>query len=183
MLLRDWQFSANYNLESVVDCSAQFDFIDGGGCEFAALAFAEIDARGVVNVSKFGNYAPGAGGFIDIAHNARALVFIGSFTGGGPRMRAGNGQCVIEQEGKFKKFVKQAQHVTYDVLKGVRERGQHALMVTERAVLSMEKEGLAVVEIAPGIDLKRDVLDQMEFTPARIAEPLPLMDSALFQNR
>ena len=181
VLLREWQFSANYNPESIVDCAAQFDFIDGGGCQFSALAFAEIDAHGVVNVSKFGSYAPGAGGFIDIAHNARSLVFTGTFTGGGPRMKIGKGQCSVEREGSFKKFVKTAQHVTYPLLDGVRTRGQRALIVTERAVFSMEKEGLVLMEIAPGIDLKRDVLGQMEFSPLRIADPLPLMELSLFE--
>jgi propionate CoA-transferase len=180
ILLREWQFSANYNLETFVDCAAHFDFIDGGGCEFTALAFAELDAGGAVNVSKFGSYAPGAGGFIDIAHNARALVFTGTFTGGGPKLKIGDGRCVVEQEGKFKKFVKRVQQVTYPVLKGVRERGQRALIVTERAVFSMEKDGLVLIEIAPGIDLKKDVLEQMDFAPVRILDPLPLMDAALF---
>jgi len=103
VLLRDWQFSANYNPECLVDCAAHFDFIDGGGCPFAALAFAEFDAEGNVNVSKFGSYAPGAGGFIDIAHNARTLVFTGTFTGGGPRVELAGGKCVVKKEGSFQK--------------------------------------------------------------------------------
>jgi len=180
--LRDWQFSANYNPEAMVDCAAHFDFINGGGCAFTALAFAECDSVGAINVSKFGSYAPGAGGFIDIAHNAQTLVFTGTFTGGGPQLDIGNGRCVVKVEGKFKKFVKQAQQVTYPLLKGVVQRGQRALIVTERAVFAMEPAGLALIEIAPGIDLQRDVLGQMEFAPARIADPLPLMDAALFHE-
>jgi len=182
ILLRDWQFSANYNLEAMVDCAAHFDFIDGGGCAFTALAFAEVDLKGSVNVSKFGSYAPGAGGFIDIAHNAKRLVFTGTFTGGGPKMKIGGGRCEVVQEGKFKKFVQSAQQTTYSLSKGVRERGQTVLIVTERAVFSMEKEGLVLVEIAPGIDLQKDILDQMEFAPVRILDPLPLMDASLFQE-
>jgi propionate CoA-transferase len=180
ILLRDWQFSANYNVEGIVDCAAHFDFIDGGGCGFAALAFAEVDEKGAVNVSKFGTYAPGAGGFIDIAHNAHTLVFTGTFTGGGPQLKLGGGKCVVEKEGKFKKFVRQAQQMTYPLLKGVRERHQAAFIVTERAVFSVREKGLVLIEIAPGIDLQRDVLDQMEFPPAEILDPLPLMDAALF---
>ena len=180
VLLRDWQFSANYNPECIVDCAAHFDFINGGGCRFAALAFAEFDAGGNVNVSKFGSYAPGAGGFIDIAHNARTLVFTGTFTGGGPILDLANEKCVVKKEGGFKKFVKRAQQITYPVMRGVRERGQTALIVTERAVFAVAPEGLVLMEIAPGIDLQRDVLDQMEFAPARILDPLPLMDPSLF---
>lgn len=182
VLLREWQFSANYNPEAIVDGVTHFDFIDGGGCPFAALAFAEFDSAGNVNVSKFGSYAPGAGGFIDIAHNARRLVFTGTFTGGGPKMRIGNGRCEVEREGKFKKFVTRAQQVTYPVAKGVIERDQTALIVTERAVFRLEADGLVLAEIAPGIDLQRDVLAQMEFAPARIADPLPLMDACLFTD-
>jgi propionate CoA-transferase len=180
VLLRDWQFSANYNLEAIVDCASHFDFIDGGGCPFTALAFAEFDQEGSVNVSKFGKYAPGAGGFIDIAHNAKRIVFTGTFTGGGPKMNIGEGRCSVEREGKFKKLVKKAQQITYPTWKGVKERGQSAMLITERAVFLLEPEGLVLTEIAPGIDLQRDVLDQMEFAPARILDPLPLMDAALF---
>jgi len=180
VLLRDWVFSANYNLECIVDCAAHFDFINGGGCGFAALAFAEFDLAGNVNVSKFGSYAPGAGGFIDIAHNARALVFTGTFMGGGATLDLSGGGCMVRKEGAFKKFVRNVHQITYPVSKGVRERGQKATIVTERAVFRLEPEGFILTEIAPGIDLRRDVLDQMEFAPARILDPLPLMDPALF---
>ena len=181
VLLREWQFSANYNPEAFVDCAAHFDFIDGGGCPFASLAFAEFDAAGNVNVSRFGSYVPGAGGFIDIAHNARTLVFTGTFTGGGPSLELGEGRCRVVREGKFRKFVKKTQEITYPVLRGVRERGQKAVIVTERAVFELRAEGLVLTEIAPGIEVRRDVLEQMEFAPARILDPLPLMDNALFR--
>jgi len=181
VLLREWQFSANYNPEAMVDCASHFDFIDGGGCAFAALAFAEYDDRGVVNVSKFGSYAPGAGGFIDIAHNAKRLVFTGTFTGGGPKMKIGDGRCVVEREGKFKKFVKKSQQITYSVREGIEKRKQSALIVTERAVFSANETGLTLIEIAPGIDLQKDVLDQMDFSP-KILDPLPLMDASLFRE-
>lgn len=181
VLLRDWQFSANYNPEAMVDCASHFDFINGGGCAFAALAFAEYDERGAVNVSKFGSYAPGAGGFIDIAHNAKRLVFTGTFTGGGPKMKIGDGRCIVEREGKFKKFVKKSQQITYSVQEGVEKRNQGTLIVTERAVFSVRETGLTLVEIAPGIDLQRDVLDQMEFSPTTL-DPLPLMDASLFKE-
>ena len=181
VLLREWQFSANYNPEAFVDCASHFDFIDGGGCRFASLAFAEFDPQGNVNVSRFGSYVPGAGGFIDIAHNARTLVFTGTFTGGGPSLELGDGQCRVAREGKFRKFVKKVREITYPVLRGVRERGQKALIVTERAVFDIAPEGLVLTEIAPGVDLRRDVLGQMEFAPARILDPLPRMDSALFR--
>jgi propionate CoA-transferase len=134
-----------------------------------------------VNVSKFGSYAPGAGGFIDIAHNAKRLVFTGTFTGGGPKLKIGEGRCIVEREGKFKKFVKKSQQITYSVREGVEKRKQSTLIVTERAVFLVRETGLTLVEIAPGIDLQRDVLDQMEFSPT-ILDPLPLMDASLFKE-
>ncbi len=179
VVMSGWQFSANYAPEALLDGAYQFDFIDGGGCTFAALAFAQFDAAGNVNVSKFGSANPGAGGFIDIAQSAKRLVFAGTLTTGGlvrgehygppgdPDARAG-----------------------YEVgatggprhLPGRRRirRGQQARVVTERAVFDVTADGLVLIEIAPGVDLRRDVLDQIGF-PVRVAEGLATMDPALFR--
>ena len=168
--------------EALLDGLQQFDFIDGGNCPFAALAFAQFDAIGNVNVSRFGVSNPGAGGFIDIAHNAKDLVFTGTFTTAGLATTIGNGGLAIDKEGSVRKLVKQVDQITYPVRAGVVERGQTALLVTERAVFRVEAAGLALIEIADGVDLRRDVLEQMEFAPARIVEPLPKMDAALFAS-
>jgi len=175
-----WQFSANKYPEALLDGLAQFDFIDGGNCEFAALAFAQYDASGNVNVSRFGIANPGAGGFIDIAHNARELVFTGTFTTAGLKVAFSADGASVESEGKVKKFVERAEHITYPVQKGVTERGQKAKLITERAVFEVSPQGLVLTEVADGIDVKRDILDQMNFAPARIAEPLARMDPKLF---
>lgn len=175
-----WTFSANINPEASLDGVTQFDFIDGGNCKFAALAFAEFDAAGNVNVSKFGTAHPGAGGFIDIAHNARKLVFAGTFTTGGLKTSFDNGAMTIAKEGAVRKFVGKATQITYPVVRGVIERGQESLIVTERAVFRVEREGLALIEVAAGIDVKREILEQMDFAPARIANPLVTMDRKLF---
>ena len=175
-----WTFSANINPEAVLDGVTQFDFIDGGNCKFAALAFAEFDAAGNVNVSKFGTSHPGAGGFIDIAHNARKLVFAGTFTTGGLKASFDNGRMSIIKEGTVRKFVDKATQITYPVVRGITERGQEALIVTERAVFRVESDGLALIEVAADIDVKSQILDLMEFIPARIANPLVTMDRALF---
>ncbi len=181
VVMNGWQFSGNINPRAVVDGVSQFDLIDGGLCAFAALAFAEFDQHGTVNVSRFGKANPGAGGFIDIAHSARRLVFTGTFTTGGLKVSYTPDHGLrIDQEGVSRKFVKQAEHITYRVREGV-ARGQTALLVTERAVFAVEADGLVLQEIAPGIDLQRDVLDLMDYPPLRIAEPLRLMDPALFQ--
>jgi propionate CoA-transferase len=131
-------------------------------------------------VSWFGSSNPGAGGFIDIAQNAKALVFTGTFTTSGLNVVIGDGGLSIVREGSVRKFVDHVEQITYPVAKGVAERGQTALIVTERAVFRVEPEGLTLAEAAKGIDVRRDILDQMAFPPHRIADPLLSMDASLF---
>ncbi|MGB1238081.1 MAG: acyl CoA:acetate/3-ketoacid CoA transferase [Pseudomonadales bacterium] len=182
VVMSGWQFSANINPEAVIDGISQFDVIEGGLCKLAALAFAEFDSVGTVNVSKFGRANPGSGGFINIAHNAERLVFTGTFTTGGLKTCVVDGKLRIDREGSVKKFVQQAQHITYRVREGVKDREQEVLLVTERAVFRVVEQGLILIEIAPGIDLERDILAQMDFEPYRVLENLPLMDARLFQE-
>ncbi len=180
VVMPGWQFSANINPDAILDGVTQFDAIDGGLCKFTALSFAEYDEAGVVNVSKFGAANPGAGGFIDIAQNAERLIFAGTFTTGGLQVDVVDGKLVIEREGKVCKFVKRAASITYRVQDGVRTRDQRSLIVTERAVFRCAEDGLELIEIAPGIDLQTQVLDLMEFSPVRIADPLPVMQQRHF---
>jgi propionate CoA-transferase len=180
VVMSGWQFSANVGPEALLDGVQQFDFIDGGNCPFAALAFAQYDREGNVNVSWFGSSNPGAGGFIDIAQNAKELVFTGSFTTAGLNVNIGDGGLRVVKEGSVQKFVDRTDQITYPVRKGVIERGQKALIVTERAVFRVIPEGLMLTEVAKGVDVRRDILDQMAFAPARILDPLPLMAPSLF---
>lgn len=182
VVMPGWQFSANINPDAILDGVTQFDAIDGGLCTFTALSFAEYDAHGVVNVSRFGSANPGAGGFIDIAQNARRLIFAGTFTTGGLQTQIINGRLAIAREGKVRKFVSKAASITYRAGDGVRDRGQQAMIVTERAVFNIAEDGLELTEIAPGIDLQTQVLDLMDFAPARIADPLPIMAPQHFQD-
>lgn len=175
-----WQFSANYNVDALIDGVTQFDAIHAGLCKTCALAFAQVDLGGNINVSKFGNANPGSGGFIDIAHNASHLIFNGTFTTGGLKVDATGGRLTILQEGKVSKFVQDVEQITYPLLTGVRERGQTAHIVTERAVFSVTPEGLELLEIAPGIDPKTQVLDLMGFAPVRVPDNIPLMDPSYF---
>ncbi len=182
VVMNGWQFSGNINPRANVDGVTQFDLIDGGLCKFAALAFAQFDESGTVNVSRFGNANPGAGGFIDIAQNAKRMVFTGTFTTGGLKISySDEAGLKIEKEGKSRKFVKRADHITYRLREGV-VKGQQALLITERAVFSVTPEGLFLEEIAPGIELQSQVLDLMDFAPVGIREPLPIMDRKLFQQ-
>lgn len=180
LVMSNWQFSANRHPEALLDGVTQFDFIDGGNCHFAALAFAQFDAQGNVNVSRFGTFNPGAGGFIDIAHNARELVFAGTFTTAGLKIQSHGNGLSVEAEGKVRKFVKEAEQITYPVRAGVVERGQKAKIITERAVFDVTADGLVLSEVARGVDIRRDILDQMEYAPARIVEPTPHMSDGLF---
>lgn len=180
VVLSGWQFSANVNPDAILDGLYQFDAIDGGLCRFAALAFAEFDAAGVVNVSRFGTANPGAGGFIDIAQNARRLIFTGTFTTGGLDAQIDGGALRIVRDGLVSKFVQAAESVTYRLFEGLRDRGQTALVVTERAVFEATPGGLVLTEVAPGVNVRAHVLDRMAFAPVAIRDPLPLMDRALF---
>lgn len=179
VVMSGWQFSANYCPEALLDGPSQFDFIDGGGCPLAVLAFAQWDAAGNVNVSRFGAANPGAGGFTDIATNARRLVFAGTLTTGELSVTCSDGRLQVVGEGRTAKFVPAVDHVTYPVLAGVR-RGQQAMVVTERAVFELTPDGLVVTEVAPGIDVRRDLVDRVGF-PIRFAEDVAVMDEALFR--
>ncbi len=173
-------FGHSYNVEAAVDMSAQFDFYDGGGLDLACLGMAETDRFGNVNVSKFGGRANGPGGFIDIAQTAKTLVFAGTFTSGGLRCDVSKGYLEILQEGRADKFVKNVEQVTY--AGGMAQRfNQRVLFVTERAVLELINGRLTVTEIAPGVDLDRDVLGHMAFTP-KVSSCLKVMDEALFHE-
>lgn len=164
--------------EAIIDEPYQFDFYDGGGIDCTFLGMAECDAEGNLNVSKFGPRIAGCGGFIDISQNAKECVFCGTFTAGGLEVEVVDGKLVIRKEGRVKKFIKKVEQITFN---GKFEscKNKKITIVTERAVLELRPAGPTLTEIAPGVDLQRDVLDQMEFTPI-IAENLKVMDAKLF---
>lgn len=174
-----WQFSANFAPKALLDGVYQFDFINGGGCEFAALAFAQIDAAGNVNVTQFGSAIAGGGGFTDIAHNAKRLVFAGTLTADGLIVECDHGKLTVLREGKVRKLVPETESVTYRAGDGVR-RGQVARVITERAVFDLTADGLVLIELAPGTDLHGEVLAQIGF-PVRVADELTTMSPELFR--
>jgi propionate CoA-transferase len=166
------------NATAMLDAATQFDFYGGGGLDVAFLGFGEFDATGSVNVSRLGGVTVGPGGFIDIAQNAKKLVFCGTFAAKGVKLATGDGCMRVLQQGAVKKLVKQVDQITFSGPQGL-VRGQQVLYLTERASFRLTPKGIELYELAPGIDLKTDVLDQMDFTPL-IAADLKTMDSAHF---
>lgn len=165
-------FGASLHPSAIIDQPAQFDFYDGGGLDFAALGAAQIDGAGNVNVSQFANRLAGVGGFVNITQTASKLAFCGTFTTGGLNVAVEDGRLRIVREGICRKFVRAAEQVSFSACRS-RQVGQSVLYVTERAVFKLNEDRLELIEIAPGIDLKRDVLNQMDFEPL-IRDPRPM---------
>ncbi len=172
-------FGATTNPDCVMDQPGQFDFYDGGGLDITFLGLAQTDVQGNVNVSKFGTKIAGCGGFINISQNAKKVIFCGTFTAGGLKVNMEAGGIQILQEGHTKKFVEHVEQVTFSGTYA-RKKGQYVLYITERAVFELTDEGLELKELAPGVDLERDVLAQMDFKP--IIKDCKLMDARLFEN-
>ncbi len=171
-------FGTATNMDCLNDMHAQFDFYDGGGLDLACLGLAQMDSHGNVNVSKFGPKLAGCGGFIDITQNAKKIVFAGTFTAGGTELAVEDGRLKIIQEGSLKKIVRDVEQITFSG-KTAQQGEQQVFYVTERCVFRLTSEGVELIEIAPGIDLEKDILAHMEFKP--IMKNVRLMDERIFK--
>lgn len=173
-------FGSAYNAEAIVEENVQFDFYDGGGLDLSVLGLAQTDEQGNVNVSKIGPRVLGCGGFINISQTAKKLVFCGTFTHGDLEVKLGDGKIEIVKEGRNRKFNKKVDQVSFSG-QYASEVGQTVLYVTERAVFQLVDGKMTLIEIAPGIDLQKDILDQMEFIPI-ISKDLKTMNPGMFRE-
>ena len=181
--LLDFQFGCAANAEAIVPSPAQFTYFQGGGFDASLLSFLEIDREGNVNVSKLAHcphVTAGAGGFVDITARAKRIVFSGFFTAGA-KLDVVEGKLAIVREGKVQKLVEAVEHVTFSGSRA-RAQGQHITYVTERCVMELRSDGVTVTELAPGVDLERDVLSRAGFKLA-VASDLRVMDRALFEPK
>ena len=173
-------FGGSINPDSIVSTAEQFDAYNGGSLDMAILGLAEVDEEGNVNVSKFGTRVTGPGGFINITQCTKKVVFIGTFTTSGLDEEIKDNKLIIKNEGKKKKFVKRVEQITFSA-KQARINNQEILYVTERGVFKLDKEGITLIEIAPGIDINKDIFEQMEFRP-NVSDDLRLMDERIFRD-
>lgn len=168
------------NADAIMNSSFQFGFYESGGLSVTFLGIGEVDADGHVNVSKFGREWNGCGGFNSITDRTKRLVFCGSLTTGGLQVAVEDGQMRIVREGRHKKFVRNAEQITLNASRAHRQ-GQQVLYITERAVFELSDEGPVLIEVAPGIDVDRDIQDQIGFELKKSAA-LRRMDPRIFQE-
>ncbi|MDQ8697362.1 CoA-transferase [Hyphomicrobium sp. LHD-15] len=171
-------FGAASNTSAVIDQPYQFDYYDGGGLDAAFLGLAEVDRLGNVNVSKFGPRLPGAGGFVNISQNTNTIVYLGTFTAGRPRVAAATNGPGIVCNGPVRKFVEKLEQQTFNAERAL-AHGARVLYVTERCVFELGADGIELVEVAPGIDIERDILSLMNFKPVIRKDPTT-MDARIF---
>ena len=181
--LTGFAFGCALNPEALMPSIDQFTLLQGAGFDRAMLSFLEIDEEGSVNVHHLPgrrHVTAGVGGFADITSSGKHLVYSGYFTAGKRDIAIEDGRLVIRKDGSVPKLVERVSAVTFSGRRALAQ-GQHVRYITERCVLELRSEGLTVIEIAPGIDLKRDVLEKAAFK-LHVADELREMDAQLFRS-
>ena len=180
--LLDFKFGCSSNAEAFVASPHQFTYFQAAGFDASLLSFLQIGQDGSVNVSKLSarpHVTAGAGGFVDITGRARKIVFSGYFNAGG-KFAIEDGRLAVTKEGKVAKLVPEVEHISFSG-KRATAQGQNVTYVTERCVMKLIDGKVTVTEIAPGMDLGRDILDQAAF-PLAVSDKLSVMDAALFRR-
>ena len=170
-------FGVASNPLAIIRHDDQFSFYNGGGVDLSVLGFAEIDAAGAINVSRFGTTFTGGGGFMDICARTKQLVFCGMFDAGG-KVELRDGRVAVLEPGRAGKLVAKVNQVTFSGHHAVTE-GRGVSLVTERAVFTLTPDGWRLDEVAPGVRVQEDVLDRMGFKP--IVGAVKEMDASLFR--
>lgn len=180
--LTGFAFGCAMNAQALMPSADQFTLLQGGGFHHALLSFLQVDRHGNVNVHHLPgrrHVTAGVGGFADITAAARSVVFSGGFTAGRRAVEVVDGALEIVHDGAVPKFVDEVSQVTFSGRRAL-ELGQRVLYVTERCVVELRQQGLTVVEVAPGVDLDKHVLEQAGF-PLRVAEDVRVMDPRIFR--
>lgn len=164
--------------EAMIPMADMLSLCNGGGLDVCALGLAETDYLGNVNVSRFNGCVVGPGGFIDLTRKAKKIIFLGTFTAVGLQAHCERGTLCITQEGRYHKFKKQVEEITFSGV-AAKQRGQKVLFVTERAVFTLTPAGWLLTEVAPGVDIRRHIIPFMDFSP-RVAAHVKTMDARIF---
>jgi propionate CoA-transferase len=178
------QFGGAVNPQALIDAPSQFDFLDGGGPDVICLSFAEMDREGNVNVTRLKqmpHVLAGAGGFSNIVQNAKNLIFCGTMTAGGVQYELTERGLKLVNPGKFQKIVKEVQQVTFNG-QLARQKGQRVIYITDLCVIELTDQGLLLTEIAPGLDLGKDILPHIGFEVA-VAPELKTTDPMIYRDR
>ena len=171
-------FGSAYNPEAIITPNDMFDFIHGGGLDVTCLGIGEVDGYGNNNVSRMGKRLTGPGGFIDITRSTPKVIFAGTLMGKA-KLKIGNGKLIVEEEGTIQKFVEKVGQITFSGQYASKD--QEVLYITERAVFKLIDHKMTLIEIAPGIDLQRDIIDRIGFVPD-ISKDLKEMPKEIFNE-
>ena len=178
-------FGAHFNPDAILDSTEIFEFYHGGGLSATLLGFAQIDGAGRINVGRYNGLIRGPGGYVDITHSTAKVLLVGTLTSGGLKLRIDSGakgarELRIVQEGKIRKMCATVENVDFDSQLALR-RGQLVRIITERAVFDSGPNGLVLVEVAPGIDIERDIVPQVDFV-FQVSSALCVMPSEIFEE-
>lgn len=177
--LTEADFGAAIGPFAIIQMPDMFANYEGGAIDASSLGFMQVDIEGNVNPSFIPGRITGPGGFPVIAAGSPRLYFAGGFTAGKRKISVANGILRIESDGDVIKFVRRVHKVAFNGSLARRE-GREVLYITERAVFRLS-DGLILEEIAPGVDLDKDVLRKMEFQP-KVSSKMEEMDRRIFRE-